>query len=71
MLSASAVVWLMKHIAGASPLLTLRAPTPGSFPACPPCQVVSWAGTSPDGRAVTGSLPTMKQLFNPNNTDED
>lgn len=34
-------------------------------------QVVSWGGTSPDGRAVTGSLPTMKRLFNPNNTDED
>ncbi|KAI7842699.1 hypothetical protein COHA_003630 [Chlorella ohadii] len=34
-------------------------------------KVVSWGGTSPDGRAVTGSLPTMKRLFNPNNTDED
>ena len=34
-------------------------------------QVVSWAGTSPDGRAVTGTLATMKRLFNPNNTDVD
>lgn len=34
-------------------------------------QVVSWSGTSPDGRAVTGALSTMKALFNPNNTDED
>lgn len=42
-------------------------------PCCPSCckQVVSWAGTSPDGRAVTGSLATMRRLFNPNNTDED
>ncbi|PSC74984.1 WD repeat-containing 61 [Micractinium conductrix] len=34
-------------------------------------KVVAWGGTSPDGRAVTGSLGVMKTLFNPHNQDED
>ncbi len=34
-------------------------------------QAISWAGTSPDGRAVIGKLSTMKSLFNPKNADED
>lgn len=33
--------------------------------------MVAWGGTSPDGRAVTGSLGVMKTLFNPHNQDED
>lgn len=47
-----------------------RVPQHLLLPSCP-MQVVSWSGTSPDGRAVTGPLSTMKTLFNPNNTDED
>lgn len=34
-------------------------------------KVISWAGTSPDGRAVTGSVGTMRELFRPGNVGED
>lgn len=37
-------------------------PAPPAAPLAPRCQVISWAGTSPDGRAVTGALATLKSL---------
>ena len=58
------------HLLPLSCSSTGTVPLPDIVVAADP-QVVSWGGTSPDGRAVTGSLPTMKRLFNPNNTDED